>query len=122
MIGRLFLAGAGAMLIWAASAQAQNTRPSLLTTKPPEQRAIEREALNVRPTAPMKSRTTVVERVTGQRIQVTTNEAGTKVTEQGSGRTIWSSARDAHDLKIGEYTAGGMGQVVTPPGQRKRDE
>lgn len=103
---------AALVVLLATSVQASD-RKSLLTTRPPEQKNLEQEVLNIKPRPTTKARTTIVERVSGQRIVITTDENGTRATEQGSGRMIWSANRDSHDLKVGEYTSGGMGKVVT---------
>ena len=102
------------------SAYAQTFDRPLLSIKPKEQKAIEEEVLHIKPRA-SKAKSTIVQRTSGQRLVVVTDQAGTRVTEQGSGRMIWSSDRDAHDLKVGEYTSGGMGQILTSS-QPKREQ
>ncbi len=69
--------------------------------------AFSANAQDAKPWVASKTRTTIIERSSGQRIAVTTSETGIRVVEQGSGRLIWSASRDSHELKIGEYTAGG---------------
>ena len=103
---------AALILVLTASAQASQERKSLLSTRPPEQKNLEQEVLNIKPRPTTNARTTIVERVSGQRILITTDENGTRAVEQGSGRMIWSASRDSHDSKVSEYTAGGMGKVV----------
>jgi hypothetical protein len=48
-------------------------------------------------------RTTVIETSAGRRLVISTDPSGTKVTEEKSGREVWSSISDRHETKLQEY-------------------
>ena len=58
-------------------------------------------------------RTTVIETSAGRRLVISTDPSGTKVTEERSGREVWSSISDRHETKLQEYLKTGAKIIPT---------